>query len=217
MRRRILASMGGKSLPYLRRVAYLESTGTQWIDTGILPTAAMTFGISCARTPLSPLNVVFFGVRQGGSYIDSGMQCYLNSNLSAEIRFRNTYFLTFTANVYVLQEFQRNWDSGIVQSDYEMRNFSDMFVNPNLVLFTYRITLFAFNVIGSVNTSVGVCKIAAFSIRTNGDLLIDMIPVLDFSGRPCMYNQAQSSAPADDPSRFFYNQGTGDDFEWGEL
>ena len=34
-RRRV---MGGKSLPYDAEIEYLESTGTQWIDTGIYPT-----------------------------------------------------------------------------------------------------------------------------------------------------------------------------------
>lgn len=33
-RRRV---MGGKSLPYDAEIEYLESSGTQWIDTGIIP------------------------------------------------------------------------------------------------------------------------------------------------------------------------------------
>ena len=34
------AAWSGKALPYLRRVAYLESHGTEWLDTGIIPTKA---------------------------------------------------------------------------------------------------------------------------------------------------------------------------------
>ena len=37
MRRRVLASVGGKPLPYDAEVEWLESTGTQYFDTGYTP------------------------------------------------------------------------------------------------------------------------------------------------------------------------------------
>ena len=44
--------MGGKPLPYDAVVEYLESTGTQWIDTGIYPTATISvlFRVTASRT-----------------------------------------------------------------------------------------------------------------------------------------------------------------------
>ena len=59
-------------------------------------------------------------------------------------------------------------------------------------------------------------KISELKVEKDGVDLLSIIPVLDFSVRPCFYNQAPSAVPATDPSRYFYNQGTGE-FTWGEL
>ena len=42
----------------------------------------------------------------------------------------------------------------------------------------------------------------------DGVPVLNLIPVLDLSGRPAMYDEVSG--------QFFYNQGTGE-FTWGEL
>ena len=58
---------GGAKLPYDAEVDYLESTGTQWIDTGIVPTNSHGFSISCALNGASATNYNSraIGVHQG--------------------------------------------------------------------------------------------------------------------------------------------------------
>ena len=47
------AMMAGKRLPYDAEVEYLESTGTQWIDTGVAPVDDATFVVCAAFTNLN--------------------------------------------------------------------------------------------------------------------------------------------------------------------
>ena len=54
------ALMAGKRLPYDAEVEYLESTGTQWIDTGKYGTANTVARISFSASAYT--NAVFFGV-----------------------------------------------------------------------------------------------------------------------------------------------------------
>ena len=55
---------GGSSLPYDAEIEYLESTGTQWIDTGIYPTTELSYEITLQRTQSSAGDEVAFGCRK---------------------------------------------------------------------------------------------------------------------------------------------------------
>lgn len=48
--------MGGKSLPYDAEIEYLESSGTQWIDTGVIPTSTIHTQVYKSFTELSNNN-----------------------------------------------------------------------------------------------------------------------------------------------------------------
>ena len=86
MRRRMM--MGGSAKPYDAEVEYLESTGTQWIDTGVIPD--FNFGISIDFVALSS-NSRLFGTSfrnkgiWGGvtisnyTYYDGGQMTWLNN------------------------------------------------------------------------------------------------------------------------------------------
>ena len=58
----MLAPQGG-SLPYDAEVEYLESTGTQYVDTGIIPTAQTSFAVRYVQTssPYQFAPVVYCG------------------------------------------------------------------------------------------------------------------------------------------------------------
>lgn len=67
MRRRMLASVGGKPLPYDAEVEYIEGTGTQWIDTGVLANDRTVARIRFIATEYT--SSVFFGNYLGNGHL----------------------------------------------------------------------------------------------------------------------------------------------------
>lgn len=189
----------GAPLPYLRRVACLISNGTQYIDTGITGYPKHDFGASIEpKSSSGTLFGVRYGTRRCAVYSDGRFRNY------------NNEYANFTLDTGLIHKIEINKTSNEVAVDDVTQSFnffwsSSASGNPNIYLFA----------LGYNGTASEFSSIAVYSFSIDSDL--DLIPVLDLSGRPCMYNQAPSAVPADDPSRFFYNQGTGDDFDWDEL
>ena len=194
------ATWDGKALPYLRRVAYLESSGTQYIETKLYPKSSWTFDteITCLR---NDYNCVYWGVRSGGEYDSNNLQCYLNSNTtnpgSSVIRLCSTS----AGSGY-------NWSSGIIPVVGLTYRFTGITVVQSMQDMTYPIVMFGFNIKGVVHAEVGVCRIGLLAAYDNDVLIAKYIPVIDLSGRPAMYDEVSG--------QFFYNKGTGE-FTWGEL
>lgn len=93
-RRRVF---GGKSLPYDAEIEYLESTGTQWIDTGIKPTNTLSF--SCTfdnpnNTGNSPGYGNVFGSRLSSTNSEYQLTKFGYSSVSVGIRNSNKGFNT---------------------------------------------------------------------------------------------------------------------------
>ena len=187
----------GAPLPYLRRVAYLESRGTEWIDTGIIPTEATSCKLDgrFRKVNVQQINGVFD---------------YLNGNLGFDIginhgkwfarRFgKNTLAITADTNRHVFEIISDESAFSIDGTKYNLLFTSGSFLKS--------IYLFARN---DLNKIMFYCNLAlyGFSVRENNTLIQDIIPVLDLSGRPAMYDKISG--------QFFYNQGTGE-FTWGEL
>lgn len=204
------AAWSVKKLPYLRRVAYLESHGTEYIDTGL-----------------------FANTGEGVDHVD-GIEYRFNSTRSIEWDF------TFgTENGPRSQRFAM-WSSELQNHQFAVRyspisqNFSGFNINTDYdisfkngivkidgvekvrddISFAIRGTVWIFGInwleFGIDNDNPFAGKIYFADLYWRDDLRMSLIPVLDLSGRPCMYNQAPSAVPADDPSRFFYNKGSGE-------
>lgn len=189
-----------KLLPYLRRVKYLESSGTQYIETKLYPKSSWTFDteITCLR---NNYNCVYWGVRSGGGYDSSNLQCYLNSNTTNPTASVIKLYSTNTGSGY-------NWSSGIEPIVGLSYLFTGITVVQSMQDMTYPIVMFGLNNKGVVNTEVGVCRIGLLAAYDKEVLIAKYIPVIDLSGRPAMYDEVSG--------QFFYNQGTGE-FTWGEL
>ena len=176
-----------KQLPYLRRVAYLESHGTEWIDTGVLSSSELVVAVDFVcnsgyvfGTYIPPYQFACDTNDPGYWRID-GFGYSPMRNISKGIR-----------HVIVLRNGPSTLDGDVVL------NIDASFFDKGS-----RVLLFKADAAAGLTGMVYSC-----SISKNGKKLRFYTPVLDLSGRPAMYDEVSG--------QFFYNQGTGE-FTWGEL
>ena len=181
----------GDNLPYTE-LEYIESTGTQYIDTNIKPKHTMIFETDVELTTLAE-NIVFWGSRNEGYHSSNNNQCYLN------------YFTQTSDYIYcyttATTDLNNNWHNNleiVVSTPFHLKNIACV---NTMVDSNYNITLFGLNNIG-VMTALSKCKISLFRVKDNGVLVANFIPVKRKSDNEiCMYDKVTK--------QFFTNQGTG--------
>ena len=176
-----------RTLPYLRRVAYLESHGTEWIDTGVLSSSELEVAVDFVcnggfvfGTYVQPYQFGCDTDQQGYWRID-GYGANPSRNISKGVR-----------HVIVLRNGPSTLDGDVV-------------LNINSSFFDKGSRVLLFKADGQSGL---VGMVYSCSISKNGKKLRSYIPVLDPSGRPAMYDEVSG--------QFFYNQGPGE-FTWGEF
>lgn len=174
-------------------VEYLESTGTQWIDTGILPSEDLRTKVVQAYTGTSiAKNSSILGSNGNGNlrywinydnHFEVGYGNYLATNVVVQPNEVNTIDFNYIKNGSHYFSFNGTeyTSSGTPNTQYNIILFGRVVMNSSPVLATQRIYKVQF-------------------IR-NDVLIGDFIPVLDWSGVPCMYDKVTG--------KVFYNQGTG--------
>lgn len=179
----------GKKRPYRRRLNYLESTGTQYIDTGltdyvndhryrIVNTVAFTYGSSTHQTGANGVLQVTY---QAGYFgISAGSMPY-NISVGAVFTYEEYGGSSSTTTLVV---------DGVSQTRTWTSNFGG-----NLLLFALKAS----------NNVINYAKMRCYELKVysnaNNSLVQDLIPVLDWSDVPCMYDQVSGS--------LFYNAGSG--------
>lgn len=211
------AMMGGKSLPYLRRVAWLMSDFSgQYIDIGIKASASTGVEVKAAINNLASEYGSFFGSRSawnrnGFAFYKTANErfitvAYGDNGIPSLLKFESEDVTDGVQRVYSITPLSTSTTIAVGGTSKTFSKYT--FETPsNLLLFAYYNN-------GTIIYSKS--KVEYLKLWQDGNLMHELLPVLDISGRPCMYDQAPSDVPADDPSRFFYNQGTGE-FTWGEL
>lgn len=186
-----------KPLPYDAEVEYLESTGTQWIDTGISPRSGLlvraevvfgngyVFGTLSGRTYLSI-------TRRNNDGIVSASAWSANASLNdLDVDLTKKYLIEInTAN-----------GSKNVSVDGSIRH---SWATTSTVIGAYAIGLFAYRNSGVPSqNSFGESMVSAFSVRdtTTDEMLLDLIPVRK-DGVGYMYDRASGN--------LLGNSGTGD-------
>lgn len=177
------------------QVEYLESTGTQYIDTGVIPSNTTGFKIRLSLPDVQQ-DVFRFGCRQ-----DAGDTRFVLGNTEGGIYFgwglairrwewKIQENVPFEANLNYLNSRKANMDG---LNDYEL---SDIYTN-----FTYSLIMFGRNNAGNITSSaqkIYGCKIS------NGEQV-----VRDF--KPC-YRKSDNVAGMYDlvEQKFYTNSGTGE-------
>lgn len=169
---------------------YLESTGTQYIDTGVNPTKQTNVEVIYKVLQYSSgNNVAIYGAysQQVGCFIgaiNNGVNYINDTNVSSS-----------SVPAFELNTIYKDLNVEITL----IRNGKN-YVIPQVEASDFNIYIFGRNASGKVER-IGQTQIYKLKIIQDSVLVRDFIPVLDLSGVPCMYDRVTNE--------FFYNQGTG--------
>lgn len=198
-----IGSWSGKPLPYLRRVAYLESSGTQRIDTGYSPISTSFFSVKFSV--LSASYNTRWALVYGAFGVDNPKtDCQLGfGNDGNYLRLYNRFCTSInTPNKYAQLVLNTEYDVTAIRGRMVINgeNYSQYVesLEPN----PDTIHLFGSSVDVSFRYLIG--RIFSWSVRDtqDGDVIKSFIPVLDLSGRPAMYDEVSG--------QLFHNKGTGE-------
>ena len=191
-------------LPYKRRLEYLESTGTQWIDSGwYLREASSTFEIEVLCAPSTPQRgnwCAICGVNRGSSGEKQYYLIQLYLNTVNKITFHNS-----DANVSLNSQVEVAPFLCKMQYDgaYSTRcsvNGEELGTITGTISDRDTTTMPIFKAAAALDQRIKA-KLYYFRLREEGKLVRDFIPVLDWSDIACMYDNVSKG--------FFYNAGTG--------
>ena len=187
--------MGLSGLPYKRRLSYLESTGTQWIDTGIIPdsaTACHYYGQATTSpatyTVSNGFGEIETGKRYGFTYSKSGSVLQF-VNYRSIMDFNVGDYHMFSVDLTPVNAGMQFNFVNISTHDSRMETMSGT-ISPSTTC-----TLFG------VNGHPFSTRVYSFSMTKNQTVLLDLFPVLDRQNVPCMFDKVSWI--------MFYNQGTG--------
>lgn len=156
-------------LPYDSEVEYLESTGTQYIDTGYYPNnlSVITAKFYCEYKALSP-----FATRWSGANTYDTFGIY-NSNESSMIcyygRFSKKKYTNISEDIKQIFEVE----FGLSQLLINGKSYS---ISRESFSSTYPLYLFGMNKMGSLDCC-GRTQIFGFTISENNNTILDLIPV----------------------------------------
>ena len=203
------AEFGGSIPPGYTRLEYLEASGMQFIDTGIATDGTYTIS---ARMQLFSSSKDVWGRRSNNGGEAGSALPYGNSVL-------NTYDATKVVINYVWRGYNRNSPFDLKQThDYVVTEGQQAFIvdgvsqtvssmNPWSVkaanLDNLSHFLFWTNVSNGVaRLGKAIASIYSFSMADGeGNVVLDLVPILDADGTPCMYDKVSRKC--------FYNKGTG--------
>ena len=188
---------GWKFVSY-KPIEYLESTGTQWIDTEYIPNTTTHIKAKIKYNSVTNGETATFGA--GEWYYNQSFDMYTWNN-KYQFNYGNTYIYGINANVgdVVEIDFNRN------VLKYTVNNIQQNTINFPSINFSspYEMRLYAVKNRDSISspTVMGIVSIYYFQIYDNDTLVRDFIPVLDDTGTPCMFDRVEG--------KFYYNAGTG--------
>lgn len=181
-------------------IEYLESTGTQWIDTGVV-LFPVNYELKLRIKDIAK-NQAFLGTLKNGAtaggndyeyQIGATKYFYLVNTvpvISSEMPSTEIYTIVGKIDSDSFVSFIKNDDNSLELSKTAVRNITP--IKPILIFNRY-----------SANTTQFASEIKLYSAKfyDNDTLVRDFIPVLDGNGTPCMYDKVEQ--------KFYYNAGTG--------
>lgn len=188
-------------------IEYLESTGTQYIDTEFIPTLNTKFRVKAQQTDY---------INGGGNIIGS-RRTYENNNIAFAfatdtknrilVDFNNGSYSTYRVD-YNFSAIAATYPIFVIETSrygrYVYSGDENTILASNTVVnnqtFSITDSSFLFNRSGQSNEPLKG-RIYYAKIYNNNILVRDFIPVLDNNNVPCMFDRVEG--------KFYYNQGTG--------
>lgn len=186
-RRRLMQNQGGELPSGYVRCQYLESNRKQYIDTNC------TYGGSADRIKIklsslvSGVDLCFFG-----AYYDMYHDCEIGQIVSYSKGNLSTPFgpTITTKKIYEFENKNGQWE-------YDGQGFGATMYKP------FSVTLLLFGRMYNNEPNIlHECRIYSLNILRNELEILNFIPAIDPSGRPCMYDTITQQP--------LYNQGTGE-------
>ena len=188
------------------RLEYLQSTGVQYIDTGVLANGEFDAKYKIFLPNGYTTNCIIAGARSSTQHINFGQ---FETNDRFTLAYLGNYWIgstSITSNQYY--DIEVSYKSGSQTCKINETSVTGASYTGTEEL-NLNIYLFKRNFYTSGDpTALFIGKLYYFQLWQNGTLVRDFIPALDPSNKPCMYDLV-SKQP-------FYNQGTGADFSIGK-
>lgn len=177
-------------------VEYIESSGTQYVNTGFYPNQDTRLDIVAVPLSVADANVgagfIFYG--SGSDYNSNAFECY--SALSAyEFNYDGQHTMIGSSAVGQMVQISHNKNSVSLIIDGVETSYS---FNYNSFTSPYSLTLFAINR-GSIIS--GLQRIYSCQIYDNGTLVLDFVPCKNPSNAIGLYDLVNG--------QFYGNSGTG--------
>lgn len=181
----------------INEIQYIESTGTQWIDTGIIPNQDTRLEM-IAETTTDVADAAngkgFIPYGAGSSYNNNAFECYTQSS-QYEFNYDGQYDFIGTAKAG--EKISISHNKNVINITTGTTQYSKNFTY-NAFTAPYTMVLFGIN---RGNILAGKARIYSCQIFSNETLVRDFIPALDKSNVPCLYDKVTK--------QYFYNSGTG--------
>lgn len=187
-----------------KKCVYLQSDGTQWIDTGVIPDNEA--GLYFNALQLSYGNFIPFSVGESGNTIYPPR--FSNKDLYYRWGGTSVKMMTWDkADDLIFHSSLNLYNSKIAKFNSDDTDAVSSIISQEGT-FTLPIWLFSYNNNGSYNSTYGKWAGRIYRAQiTQGDALIhDYVPCLDANGRPCMYDLIEQEA--------LYNQSGGEEFAY---
>lgn len=213
-RNALMTGGGGAELPFDSKVEYLESTGTQWIDTGVRPVngigARISFMITGFDPNLDPITFVNNGIMGAENDGWGGASFSVAGYSFDEIEYRIWSMVGNGESSYIDEAIQLGvrysvglnyQNSSLMQIDGRALATVSASDKADCALLTSNIFLFGVSAnTGASDTALGICRIYEVVITNGFSVIAHYIPVRkDSVGY--MYDQVTG--------RLFGNDGTG--------
>lgn len=176
-----------------KEIEYIESTGTQYIDTGFKPNQDTRLTMDVEVLSQNSYPKALFGGRNGDTSTIDAFECWIFNASNIRADYGNTYH-SFSVSIPGRFTIEINKNSASVDS-------SSFTFSSSTFQSLYNLALFSQNDVGGIDTRMASIRLYSCKIYDNGTLVRDYKPYYDSNGVACLFDAASGT--------YYYNAGTG--------